>query len=457
MAIYGLDWDGNNRSQRLDLIDAGTNALLDSRSISTFHSGEYLVWDLRGHVKITVVKTGARTAVVSGLYFGGPRVMPTPTPTPTATPTPTPSPTPGAGKKVGHSRGTGQAISNEIASIDESSEPGGVSTSQLTTSILNQLQGFAAETQDAYSAFNSERQTFPAAGRIDPELSSAIVCAQQSYDSALSGDIPSTRNHLREAIDHLVLSDVLINYGDIANPIDVSSYMVRQHYVDFLNREPDQSGSDFWVAQIDSCGNDLNCVEVKRINVSAAFFLSIEFRQTGFFAYQLYKSSYGRMPTLQEFVPDHAAVARGVVVGENGWDVRLSDNKQSFLQAWVQRSEFQSRYAGLSNEQYLDALIANTQGSLTEAEREGLLQDLANGQSRATVLGEIAENPTFSRRELNSAFVLMQYFGYLGRDPDVAGFNFWLDKLNEFDGNFQSAEMVKAFLRSTEYRLRFGQ
>jgi hypothetical protein len=55
----------------------------------------------------------------------------------------------------------------------------------------------------------------------------------------------------------------------------------------------------------------------------------------------------------------------------------------------------------------------------------------------------------------------MEYFGYLRRDPnsgqdrDFAGYSFWLDKLDRFDGNFHEAEMVKAFLSSIEYRARF--
>jgi len=58
--------------------------------------------------------------------------------------------------------------------------------------------------------------------------------------------------------------------------------------------------------------------------------------------------------------------------------------------------------------------------------------------------------------EFNSSFVTMQYFGYLRRDPDAAGFNFWLSKLNAFNGDFIKAEMVKAFITSTEYRQRYG-
>ncbi|MGI8733630.1 MAG: Ig-like domain-containing protein [Pyrinomonadaceae bacterium] len=88
VALYNLDWDGNNRSQRIDLFDWATNAPLDSRTISSFNGGQYLVWDVSGRVKIVVTRTGAKTAVLSGLFFGGPA-------TPTPTPTPSPSPTPG--------------------------------------------------------------------------------------------------------------------------------------------------------------------------------------------------------------------------------------------------------------------------------------------------------------------------------------------------------------------------
>ena len=74
----------------------------------------------------------------------------------------------------------------------------------------------------------------------------------------------------------------------------------------------------------------------------------------------------------------------------------------------------------------------------------------------------VAENATLNSQEFNRAFVLMQFFGYLRRDPnsgpdtDYTGYDFWLAKLNQFNGNFVNAEMVKAFINSTEYRQRFG-
>ena len=56
------------------------------------------------------------------------------------------------------------------------------------------------------------------------------------------------------------------------NPIDEASAFVRQHYIDFLNREPDSAGLAFWTNEITSCGSNQACIENKRVNVSAAFF-----------------------------------------------------------------------------------------------------------------------------------------------------------------------------------------
>jgi hypothetical protein len=82
--------------------------------------------------------------------------------------------------------------------------------------------------------------------------------------------------------------------------------------------------------------------------------------------------------------------------------------------------------------------------------------------SRAEALRLIVEDADYRAKEFNRAFVLMEYFGYLRRNPDdppdnnLNGYNFWLNKLNEFNGNFVNADMVKAFIKSTEYRRRFG-
>lgn len=241
-----------------------------------------------------------------------------------------------------------------------------------------------------------------------------------------------------------------------ATPIDTAEYFVRQHYLDFLGREPDDSGFNFWSDQILSCGNDAGCHERRRINVSAAYFLSIEFQQTGGLVDGLYRVSFTRRPTFAEFMPEAAAVGQNVVVGRAGWEQQLDVNKAAFVDAWVQRPSFRQIYDGLSNASYVAQLITNTGVSFSSNERDALVNGL-NLQltTRARVLQQIVEDGRFLSRKRNEMFVMMQYFGYLRRDPDPDGYDFWLEKLNSFGGNFEQAEMVKAFISSIEYRARF--
>lgn len=241
------------------------------------------------------------------------------------------------------------------------------------------------------------------------------------------------------------------------NSIDDTSLFVKQHYHDFLNRQGDAQGEAFWISNIDSCGSAASCREVRRIDTSASFFLSIEFQQTGFLVERAYQVAFNRRVLINEFLPDTQTLGRGVVVGATGWEQQLEANKQTYFNQLVTRPEFLSLYSSLTNAPYVDALNANTGGSLTTADRDALVNGLGSGtETRATVLRKVSENATFSQREFNRAFVLMEYFGYLRRNPDESGFQFWLNKLNAFNGDFRAAEMVKAFITSFEYRGRFG-
>jgi len=250
----------------------------------------------------------------------------------------------------------------------------------------------------------------------------------------------------------------------LPNPIEDSRKFVRQQYRDFLNRTPDDSGLQFWTDEIESCGADAACREVRRVNVSAAFFFSIEFQETGYLVYRLYRTSFARTPGLREFSPDTVIVGQGVVVNSEGWQQKLEANKNSFVADWTQRADFRALYDTKNDAEYVDALFANAGVQPSQAERDALVGGLAGGtETRATVLRKVSENQALVRKESNRAFVLMQYFGYLQRSPDdppdgdLSGYNFWLSKLEEFNGNFVSAEMVKAFISSGEYRQRFGQ
>ena len=365
------------------------------------------------------------------------------------------------------------------------------------------------------------------------------------------------------------------------NIIDVAQPFVRQQYFDFLNREPDAAGLDFWTNQITSCGTDQQCIEIRRINVSAAFFLSIEFQKTGMLAYLTERAATGTLPRYGSFMRDVQALQKDYVFGAPGAGAQLEANTRAFFDEFITRPEFVAKYGGLSNLAYVDALllsggIASTTGrvfitplngaqvvpavstpatglsiarlslasvdtvdfslslknlsspqisahihgpalaganapvvatlpngdfrdftvvltqqqgvdmrngrlyidvhtqnnpdgeirgqiGVVRFQRDVIVGALDNGHiTRAEALRIIVEDGDFRQRELNSAFVLMEYFGYLRRNPDdppdnnLSGYNFWLAKLNQFNGNFVAAEMVKAFIKSTEYRSRFG-
>jgi DNA-binding beta-propeller fold protein YncE/mono/diheme cytochrome c family protein len=242
------------------------------------------------------------------------------------------------------------------------------------------------------------------------------------------------------------------------NPSDDPASFVREHYHDFLNREPDAPGLAFWSNNLQGCNSDARCAEVRRVNTSAAFFLSIEFQQTGYLVERIYRAAYGRRPAMVEFMPDAQEASRDLVVGAQGWEGKLEANKRAFAEAFAARASFRQSFDPLSNAQFVDRLYANAGVAASQVERDDLVRGLDGGSlTRGAALRRVAENAELSKKEFNAAFVLMQYFGYLRRDPDEPGFNFWLSKLEQFGGDFQKAEMVKAFLSSEEYRRRFSQ
>ncbi|MGI9066837.1 MAG: choice-of-anchor B family protein [Pyrinomonadaceae bacterium] len=269
-----------------------------------------------------------------------------------------------------------------------------------------------------------------------------------------------------------------------ANQIDDQSFFVAQHYRDFLGREPDAPGLNFWTDNITKCNDPARrpagqtvaqCIERQRETTSAAFFLSPEFQYTGYYLYRLYKGGLGRVAYLSEFTSDRAVVSNGIVVSNQLSGAVINQNKRTLAEQFVQRPEFVTRYGALSNQQYVDKLFETTGINPSPADRQALVDGL-NGlnnlsETRATVLFKVVDGihvisegnqqfttsygEAFYNQQLNPAFVHMQYFGYMQRDPDAPGYAFWLQKLTTF-GNYLDAQMVLAFIVSPEYRARFG-
>jgi hypothetical protein len=232
-----------------------------------------------------------------------------------------------------------------------------------------------------------------------------------------------------------------------ANAIDATEYFVRQQYLDFLGREPDQGGFQYWSNEINRCGTDAACANERRIDVAASFFVEREFQETGAFVNGLYKGSYGYQPTYKQFTIDRAKVVGGM---------DLDARKTALTEEWVQRDSFRQAYPdSLTPEQFVNKLFANAGLVPHTGEWETYVNRLGNGGTRAQVLRLLAENSEFRTREYNANFVLMEYFAYLHRDPDPEGYAFWLDVLNFREaGNFRG--MVCSFITSTEYQKRFS-
>lgn len=241
--------------------------------------------------------------------------------------------------------------------------------------------------------------------------------------------------------------------GTQGNVIDDNRNFVRQQYHDFLNREPDQSGLDYWSAEIVRCGTDAQCINRRRRDVSAAFFVENEFQQTGYYVYKLEKVSFNRRPAYRQFIPEVQEVSR------NAGLVGIETSKRDFANAWADRPEFRARFDVLSNDQFVDELYRNAELTIEAALRNRQVDDLnSNRRGRGEILREIAEHQSLHARLYNAAFVQMQYFGYLRREPDQGGYDFWLGILNNRLPNDMSGykSMVCAFITSREYQERFS-
>ena len=230
----------------------------------------------------------------------------------------------------------------------------------------------------------------------------------------------------------------------LPNPIDDPQFFVRQHYRDFLNREPDPVGMAGWLAVLNNClPGDTTC---DRIHVSSAFFRSPEFQERGYFLYRFYSVAFGRKPDFNEFTPDLAKVSGFLT------DAELEAAKLAFIAEFMNRPAFLSKFNGLTNTEYVDTLLLTA--DISHANRDTWIATLTNGsRTRTQVLRELAESTEVYNKYYNQAFVVMQYFGYLRRQPDAL----YLTWIAHLDGSGDYRSMTNGFMNSIEYRARFGQ
>jgi len=239
-----------------------------------------------------------------------------------------------------------------------------------------------------------------------------------------------------------------------ANPADDSRFFISQHYRDFLGREPTAVRANKWINELGNCGSDADCARGRRVDVSAAF-VENEFLQTWSFIYRVYKVALGRRPTLSEFNSDRLKIVTDPEARGN--------SKLAFTKAFAVRPEFLEKYAtSVKADKFLEELMASVMqtAEVDLFSERGNLAALYDGTTtgRAEIIQRLADHPAFAKRESSKAFVLAQYFGYLRREPDESGYNFWLSTLDARTGSDSTAHraMVCAFITSAEYQSRFG-
>ena len=229
--------------------------------------------------------------------------------------------------------------------------------------------------------------------------------------------------------------------------IEDSDFFVQQQYIDFLSRFPEASGFQAWMNVLNSCNGDPACLhgpDGKRVLVSQSFYQSQEFNIKGFFAHRFYAASLGRLATYEEFTRDMRSLTGTTAEETNA-------KRDAFAAAWVQRGDFRAAYDGLSNAAFVDKLLQTA--GITLAGRDQLVAALDGGASRASVLRQIVDSAELQAKEYDPAFVAIQYYGYLRRAPEKAGYDAWLNYLRSHPGDYKT--MVWGFVYSQEYVNRF--
>lgn len=241
-----------------------------------------------------------------------------------------------------------------------------------------------------------------------------------------------------------------------------NDYFVFQQYVDFLGRIPDQAGFEDWNRVLNTCTNqgklgaEPGC---DRVHVSSGFFRSTEFGERGYWIYRFFHATLSRLPKYAEWKPESQRLS-----GFNLTPQQLEEKKQAFINDFMARPEFTARYGSLMNPQNASAFVnklIESAGLTTVTNKDQLISDMASGaKTPGQVVRTFIEGQEVWDRFFFRAFVAMEYFGYLKRDPDQAGYDDWVDVLTNGRasagiGPGDYRHLIFGFIWSVEYRNRF--
>ena len=205
-----------------------------------------------------------------------------------------------------------------------------------------------------------------------------------------------------------------------------------QQYRDFLGREGDAGGINFWVSFIGGGGT--------RAAVTESFFGSGEFQGTGAPVVRLYFAYFLR-------IPDYGGLTFWMNYSRAGHSLAEISN------AFAGSSEFVNRYGALSNAQFVDLVYQNVLGRAADAGGKSFwLGQLNGGMSRGQMMIGFSESAEYLSTIFSETYVTMMYVGMLKREPDTGGFNFWV---NYLDTGNSGQTLINGFLVAPEYYSRF--
>jgi hypothetical protein len=252
-------------------------------------------------------------------------------------------------------------------------------------------------------------------------------------------------------------------------------FFIQQQYIDFLRRFPEPDGMNFYLNILNGCNpSDVECVKFTRGALSANFFRSPEFQRKGSYVMYLYMVSLGQRPATVAELSDPNKIDRPhyaefmadlqTISVPNDDPVLTEQKKVQLTDAWMQRAEVKARYDGLSNAAFVQKLVDTAGVSIPNQSQ--LVADLTAGtKTRAQVLRAIVESPQVDDKFYKQAFVTMEYFGYLRRDPEVCvgspnpaqcGYIFHNERFKlTANKDFLENTIVRGFIESPEYINRF--
>jgi hypothetical protein len=328
---------------------------------------------------------------------------------------------------------------NKVATVDyATSDPSGLNN-------CDQVTGQASSRCDYATTVGTLRF---AAGDTFKDISIPIV--NDVYIEGGSEVFTITLSNVSNAdLGTPTTATVTINDSDNGlepNPIDNDAFFIRQLYIDFLGREPEPGAVNNWLGILNHCAIPGDC---DRAAVAQGFVRSAEFQGRGFFVYRFYSASLGRIPLYAEFIPDTAKVSGFLSTSD------LEANKLAYIAEFMNRPEFKNLYDVTLNNPtaYVDKLLATSVLPNHPRRAEWIAGLTNNTLTRAQVLRQFVESTEVFTKYVNEAFIVMNYFGFLRRNPDAA-YQAWIQIFNQSNDD---KGIISGFMNSAEYRHRFGQ